>query len=256
MKKCIKGKSCRESCINKGKKCSVTLSASVSQSLARITDSLKSEYKPERYKGWEPKAKGFYGVVSFSPDEKRVVKELISRGDGKDKFGEYEVEVAVRMGNLGSSPKVISHSSKHIEMERAKGKPLWEGYQQQEGDMPMNSRQSLNSSKALKNLHKMGFFHGDIHNLQFIVDKDNVKLIDFGASAPFETNPRKLIQDLNKASKFIDWDNPDLDGDLYVQTVRKYRSMYRNPPSRKKQDVLDHENLTGMQYQKELSLLP
>lgn len=205
-----------------------------------------------KYENWKEEARGFYGIVSYSPDGKRAVKLLIDRKDGKGGFGPHEVEVGKKMAALGHSPRIHSHSEKHLEMDRVPGKPLWEGYQRQEGEEPMNSRQAAKAAAALRDLHRLGYYHGDMHNKQLIVNGDNVKLIDFGLSAPASSDPRKAIIDLNKISGLVNWSNPDLDGDPYVRLVRKYREIYRNPPSRKRKEVEEHQREAGRRYLEEL----
>lgn len=256
---CSKGKSCGSTCISKGKKCIVALGDKVSNSLGKISASLQDngdgEFRPEKYKGWKVEAEGYYGIVSFSPDGKRALKQLIDRKDGKGGFGPHEVDIGKRMAELGHSPRIFSHSDKHIEMERMPGKPLWEGYQRQEGDEPMNSTQALRAAAAIRDLHRLGYYHGDMHNKQFIVDGNNVKLIDFGLSRPASSDPRRVIQDLNKISPLIEWSNPQMDGDPYVRLVRRYRELYRNPPSKKKKEREEYERIIGEQYLAELGSL-
>lgn len=255
MAQCSNGKPCGSTCIEKSKKCRVALgdilSSSLSATKAALEGTIGEPYDPKKYADWDVHARGFYGEVSFSPDRKRAVKVLITREDGKG-FGEYEVELGVKLGELGVAPKVHSFSNRHIEMDLVKGKPLWNNYQKQEGDEPMNAEQALNASKALRSVHRLGFFHGDIHNFQFMVDGNNVKIVDFGLSRPVREDPRKAIQDLNKASSLLAWDNPALDGDPYVRLVRKYREMYRNSPSNKRDEKKEYQSEVGRQYIEEL----
>lgn len=258
--KCSKGKSCARSCIAKGRKCRAELSSDSSSNLRRVVSLLKNKqggttYEPARYKDWEVAAKGYYGIVSYSPDGKRAVKQLIERDDGKGGFGQYEVEVGKKMAAMGHSPQIHSHSDKHLEMDRVPGEPLWKGYQKGEGEEPMDAKQAEKAAAALRDLHRMGFYHGDMHNKQYIVNGDNVKLIDFGLSGPVSQDPRKVMLDLNKISGLINWSNPALDGNPYVELVRKYREIYRNPSSRKKKDVEEHQRETGRRYLEELQSL-
>lgn len=254
MAQCSNGKPCGSTCIEKSKKCRMALgdmmSSSLSATKSLVQEAVGEPFDPKKYADWEVHAKGLYGEVSYSPDGTKAVKVVIKREDGKG-FGEYEVELGSKLGELGVAPKVYSFSDRHIEMERIKGKPLWETYQKQEGDEPMNVEQALSASKALRSIHRLGFFHGDIHNFQFMVNGNDVKIVDFGLSRPVEEDPRKVIQDLNKAASLLAWDNPALDRDPYVRLVRKYRDMYRNSPSNKREEK-EYESQVGRQYLEEL----
>lgn len=254
--KCEKGKPCGGTCISQKHECRATLRNSQGQALRKASEKLQSSDSLERYEDWEEAARGYYGVVRYSPDGSRAVKTLIDRGDGKGGFGPHEVEIGKRMAALGHSPQIHSHSEKHLEMDRVPGKPLWRNYQREEGEEPMNARQALRAANALRDLHRMGYAHGDMHNKQLIVDGDNVKLIDFGLSTPAAQDPRRVLLDLNKISGLINWGNPELDGNPYVEMVRRYRDIYRNPPSRKKKEVQEHQTETARRYLEELASLP
>lgn len=178
------------------------------------------------YKDWENLAVGAYGKVQKSPDGKRVVKTLLERDGKKGEFGPYEVELARKMGNLGFSPRIHSHSDEHIEMDMAKGKPLWAGYQKGEDEPVMNTAQAKQASAALKTLHKMGFFHGDMHSQQWLVNGDDVKLVDYGLSGKLSAEPVKALQDLAKIRKLINFDNPELQSDPYASTAKRYVDAY------------------------------
>lgn len=178
------------------------------------------------YTDWEQLAKGNYGKVSKSPDGKRVVKQLLEHEGKKGEFGPYERQLAIRMGKLGHSPRVHSASKDHIEMDLAPGKPLWKSYAPSEGEGPMTTAQARKAGAAVKALHKMGYFHGDAHAMQWMVDGDNVKLVDYGLSGKIERNPVKALQDLSKWSRVVGWNNPELKGDPYFEladwTMKKY----------------------------------
>lgn len=240
-RRCVRGKSCASSCISRTKACRVNVPKSASKHLHDVHDMLdrmSKAYEKNRgifenssikvdYDSWEPLAVGNYGKVSISPDKKRVVKQLLVGKDGtKGEFGEHEIELAKKMGELGHSPKIHSHSAEHIEMDAAKGKPLWADYAKKDDEPVMNAAQARKASAAIRDLHKMGYAHGDLHALQFIVDKDNVKLVDFGLSVPVSSQPSRVMQDLAKIAKLIDWKNPELADDSYNKLVNKYLSMY------------------------------
>ena len=209
-----------------------------------------TEVDKEDYSNWETLKEGNYGRVSISPDGTRVVKTLLERDGKKGEFGPHEVELATRMGELGLGPKIHSHSPDHIEMDVAPGKPLWAGYAKGEDEPVMNATQAKKAAKAIQTLHREGFHHGDMHSQQFLVKGDDVKLVDYGLSGRNEGNSRKAMQDLNKISKLVNWDNPELANDPYVGMVRRYRTLYAGAKGNKKK-----ENEIADSYLRELQSL-
>jgi len=180
------------------------------------------------YDKWNPLAEGNYGKVSLSPDGKRVVKELLVGKDGKKgEFGEFEVDLATKMGKLGHSPKIHSHSPEHIEMDVAPGKTLWRNYARGEDEPQMTTTQAQKAAATIRDLHKMGYAHGDLHALQFIADGDNIKLVDYGLSVPVKRQPSRVMQDLSKINGLLNWKNPELANDPYVSLVNKHLDEYK-----------------------------
>ena len=179
------------------------------------------------YEKWRPIAEGNYGKISISPDGKRVVKTLLEHNGKKGEFGEHEVMLATKMGELGHSPKIHSHSDDHIEMDLAKGAPLWRSYAKAEGESRMNSVQAAKAAKAIRALHDLGFAHGDLHSQQFLADGNDVKLVDYGLSITTKRQPSRVMQDLSKISNLVNWRNPDLADDPYVQLVNKHLDEYK-----------------------------
>lgn len=243
-KNCGKGKSCSATCISRSKTCVVALSVSAGKQMGSLRDSLiqkiravkeqrlnekEKTKKADPYGEWDVIAEGFYGKVAVNPEGTRAVKTLHdSRKDGKTpEFGEYEVELATKMGELGHSPRVHSSSDRHIEMDLAKGSPLWKDYQRGEDEPVMNAAQAQKAGYALRDLHRMGFAHRDAHSQQFLVDGDNVKLVDFGLSRPVSEKPIAVMQDLAKSNPLIRFDNPELANDPYFALVNKYLTPYR-----------------------------
>lgn len=176
-------------------------------------------------------AEGNYGIVYKDEANNRVVKTL---KEGKE-WGPYEVELGKRMAELGHSPKIHSASDQHIEMDNIDGKPLWSnGYNrtddEKERDVKMTTVQAAKAVKAIKDLHKLGFYHGDMHNQQFMVDGEGgteVSLIDYGLSGKIAEDPTKAIIDFNKVGKLIDLDRPEFDNDPYVSLVRETIEKYK-----------------------------
>lgn len=180
------------------------------------------------YHLWEEYREGHYGCVRISPDGTRAVKELLPGPDGEPgEFGDWEIEVAYRMGQLGHSPVVHRASETHLEMDFVPGGPLWAGYKPEEGESVMNPGQTRKLAAALKDLHLMGFFHGDLHVRQILVDADQVKLVDFGAAGRSQDHPLKCLHDLNKIRHLAAFDNPELAGDPYIDLVNRHLDRYR-----------------------------
>jgi tRNA A-37 threonylcarbamoyl transferase component Bud32 len=167
-------------------------------------------------------AEGFMGTIDKSPDGTRVVKRL---KEGRE-WGPHEVELQRKMGNLGFSPKIRSHSADHVEMDMAKGKPLWKDFKKGDDEPVMNAAQAKEASKAIKTLHKMGYFHGDMHSQQWLVNGNDVQLIDYGLSGRTSAEPVKALQDLAKIKKLVNFDNPELQSDPYVSTAKRYLDQY------------------------------
>lgn len=241
--KCLKGKSCSQACISRKKRCIIGLSSTANKNLEKFRNRLQKAVRKQKnknnekektqgensYSGWDVVAKGYHGEVAVNPERSRVVKTLLAeRPDGTSgKFGEFEVELATKMGNLGHSPKIHSSSSRHIEMDFAPGKPLWSTYQRGEGEPVMNAAQAKAAGYAIRDLHRMGFAHKDAHSQQFLVDGNTVKLVDFGLSRPTSEKPMAVLQDLAKMNPLVRFDNPELTNDPYFQLVNKYLTPYR-----------------------------
>jgi tRNA A-37 threonylcarbamoyl transferase component Bud32 len=196
-------------------------------------------------------AEGNYGVVYQDPKTGHVVKTL---KEGKQ-WGQYEAELGKKMGELGHSPKIYSASDSHIEMDFSKGKPLWSGGffrtdEEKERDVKMTTEQAQAALAAIRDLHKMGFYHGDMHNEQFLTDGEGGKeatLIDFGLSGKIQDQPHKAIVDFNKVGKLIDIYRPELDGDPYVQLVRESVDAYREAKGQSKAAVAKRAQI-GLEY--------
>ena len=225
MKKCSIGKSCSATCIAQGKACVVEAGPEVSRALTQVSQRLSSA---SDYSDWRPVAQGNYGKVSISPDGTRAVKELLVGDDGKKgEFGEFEVELATKMGELGHSPRVYGSTKDTLEMDVAKGSPLWKSYRKAEDEAPMNAEQATKAAAAIQDLHKMGYAHGDLHALQFIANGNDVKLVDYGLSVPTTRQPVRVMQDLAKINPLVRWNNPDLASDPYVQVVNRHLPEYQ-----------------------------
>ena len=179
------------------------------------------------YEDWKTLAQGNYGKISVNPDGTRVVKTLLVHNGEKGTFGPHELELATKMGELGHSPKIHSSSDNHIEMDIAPGKPLWAGYARGKDEPVMNAAQATQAGNALKSLHKLGFYHGDNHSLQWLADGNNVKLVDYGLSGKAVTNPIKVMQDLAKISNLVRWDQKELANDPYFALVNAHLPRYR-----------------------------
>lgn len=199
---------------------------------------------------WKLIGEGNYGQVYLSPDGNRAVKELL-RGR---RFGPHEVELATRMGELGHSPRVFSSTETALEMEIAPGTTLWADYARAEDEPVMTAAQAAKVAAALHDLHKMGYAHGDLHALQFRVDGDNVKMLDYGLSVPHSERPVKALHDLNKIRSLVFWENPELEAVPYVRLVNKHLGAYREVTGQSKAAVAQRDEIAKA-YLKELEEL-
>lgn len=196
-------------------------------------------------------AEGNYGIVYQDPQSGHVVKTL---KEGKE-WGPHEVELGKKMGELGHSPKIYSASNSHIEMDFSKGKPLWTGgfnrtEDEKERDVKMTTEQAQKSLSAIKDLHKMGFYHGDMHNEQFLTDGEGgneATLIDYGLSGKIQDQPHKAIVDFNKVGKLIDIYRPEFDKDPYVNLVRDSIDQYKAAKGQSKAAVAKRSQI-GLEY--------
>jgi tRNA A-37 threonylcarbamoyl transferase component Bud32 len=232
-----------------------------------LLEQLKAEAKAEAdkvlaelenksdYTKWSEIKRGNYGKVSVSPDGTRAVKELLTGKDGKQgEFGEHEIELAKKMGQLGHSPKIHRATDKALEMDVAPGAPLWKGYQRGEDEPAMNTAQATKAARAIQDLHRLGFAHGDMHSQQFLVDGDNVKLVDYGLSQPISKNPVRVMQDLAKSSSLVKWQNPELAKDPYVQIVNRHLPAYREIKGTSKKANAERERI-AQEYLRDLKTL-
>ena len=257
-KRCNLGKSCGATCINRQKWCILELGPRIQPALPKLRNMINKGglgEAPDDYTKWNEIKRGNYGKVSISPDGTRAVKELLTGKDGKKgEFGEYEVELAKKMGELGHSPRIHRATPDALEMDVAKGKPLWEGYARGKDEPVMNAAQATKAAAAIQDLHKLGFAHGDMHALQFLVDGDNVKLVDYGLSIPTSRQPARVMQDLAKINSLINWKNPELAGNSYVQLVNKYLDQYKEVKGTSKA-AKNKKTQLGEEYLKELEKL-
>jgi tRNA A-37 threonylcarbamoyl transferase component Bud32 len=256
-KRCTLGKSCGATCINKSKWCIVDLGPKVSSALNKVKGVAggSSSAAPPDYSKWNEIKRGNYGVVSISPDGTRAVKELLTGKDGKKgEFGPHEVELAKKMGELGHSPKIHRSTPDALEMDVAKGSPLWKDYRRGEDEPVMNAAQATKAAAAIRDLHKMGYFHGDMHALQFLVDGNNVKLVDYGLSGPVSSQPARVMQDLAKINALVNWKNPELANQPYFQLVNKYLDQYKEIKGTS-QAAKNKKAQLGEQYIQELNSL-
>jgi len=257
-KRCTKGKSCGATCINRGKWCILELGPRIQTALPKLRNMVNKgglAEAPADYTKWNEIKRGNYGVVSISPDGTRAVKELLTGADGKKgEFGEFEAELAKKMGELGHSPRIYKATDKVLEMDVAKGKPLWEGYARGKDEPVMNAPQATKAAAAIRDLHKLGFAHGDMHALQFLVNGNDVKLVDYGLSVPTSRQPARVMQDLAKINPLINWKNPELAGNPYVQLVNKYLDQYKEVKGTS-QAAKNKKTQLGEAYLKELEQL-
>ncbi len=275
-KRCRRGKNCSAACIQAGMVCLVEMPESAGLATTKIKNFLLSAPKggeilrvipqgdkpvaqsqgspASPYKDWQQIAVGNYGRVSRSLDGKRVVKELLEHEGVKKEFGPHERQLARKMGELGHSPRIFSDSDNHIEMDLAPGMPVWKSYAPSGGEGPMTANQARKAAAAVKDLHALGFFHGDAHALQWMVEGNSVKLVDYGLSGKISDNPVKALQDLSKWSKVVGWDNPELAKDPYVDLVNWTLKKYGDISGQSKAAKAQREQLAKL-YLSELAAL-
>ena len=100
----------------------------------------------------------------------------------------------------------------------------------------------------------MGFYHGDMHNEQFLTDGEGGKdatLIDYGLSGKIQDQPHKAIVDFNKVGKLIDIYRPEFDKDPYVNLVRKSVDEYKAAKGQSKAAVAKRAEIS-LNYAKEV----
>lgn len=101
----------------------------------------------------------------------------------------------------------------------------------------------------------MGFYHGDMHNEQFLTDGEGGKdatLIDYGLSGKIQDQPNKALVDFNKVGKLIDIYRPEFDKDPYVNLVRDSIDAYKAAKGQSKAAVAKRSQI-GLEYFNKLS---
>ena len=93
-----------------------------------------------------------------------------------------------------------------------------------------------------------------MHSLQFLVNGNDVKLVDYGLSVPTTRQPARVMQDLAKIGGLINWKNPELAGNPYVQLANKYLDQYKEVTGTSKA-AKDKKTRMGEAYLKELEQL-
>lgn len=199
---CEKGQSCGSSCIKKSYKCEGTIGD------PKITENLKNL---NTFDFDTLIAEGLYGSV-FLDSKNKIVKKTLKDRQLKDgspnKFGDYELEIATKMGEVNYGPKVYKDLSNEsqIVMDLVKGKTLWKSYSKDTETEPDSfpEDQAKEIIRALTYLQKkLGFAHNDFHILQIIVDDDKPKIVDFGLSLPIKGNEKKGLNDWSKSFSFL-----------------------------------------------------
>ena len=181
------------------------------------------------YHLWAEFNEGSYGCIRISPDGTRAVKEILPGPDGKPgQFGANEVALAVTMGGLGHSPRVYRALESHMEIDFFPGTPMLASYKPTEDESAMNPVQTRKLAAALRDLHLMGYVHGDMHVRQVLVDGDDVKLVDYCSAAPISERPVRALHDLNKIARLANWRSEDLADDPYIQLVNTHLTRYRD----------------------------
>lgn len=194
---------------------------------------------------WEYLTKGNYGSVEIDRDQKLIRKTNVP---GRN-FGAHEAELQKIMGDAGHSPKLHKASKSEIVMDLAPGKTIWKDYRPSEDEkgVKFNDKQAENAAKAVLFLHGKGFFHGDMHSLQWMVDGDKPMLIDYGLSGKVASNPRKAMQDWTKGAAFMNLSAVKGEGGEKLRDfVDRYRAAGKSKPIKErnsKQETIANEYL-------------
>ena len=208
------------------------------------------------YHLWVEFNEGSYGCIRVSPDGSRAVKETLPGPDGgPGQFGTYEVGLAITMGELGHSPRVYRALDTHLEMDFVTGTPMWASYKPAEDETVMNAAQTRKLAAAIKDLHLMGYAHGDMHVRQILVDGDDVKLVDYGSASLISERPVRSMHDLNKIGLLANWGNDELADDPYIQLVNKHLTRYRDVKGVSKA-AHEQRDTIALDYLQELEELP
>ena len=178
---------------------------------------------------WEYLTKGNYGSVEIDRGQGLIRKTNVP---GRN-FGPHEAELQKAMGDAGHSPKLHRASEEEIVMDLAPGKTIWKGYRPGEGEkgVKFSEAQANSAAKAVLFLHKKGFYHGDMHSLQWMVDGDKPMLLDFGLSGTAQSDPRKALQDWTKGASFMNLDTvKGPAGERIRDFVNQYKEAGKSKP--------------------------
>lgn len=194
---------------------------------------------------WEYLTKGNYGAVEIDRKQGLIRKTNVP---GRS-FGEHEAELQRLMGDAGHSPKLHRASDSEIVMDLAPGKTIWKDYRPDGGEkgVKFSDAQANAAAKAVLFLHRKGFYHGDMHSLQWMVDGDRPMLIDFGLSGRTSSDPRKAMQDWTKGAAFMNLDAVGgRGGERIRDLVGRYRDAGKSKPAKDreaKQEAVAREYL-------------
>ena len=131
------------------------------------------------YKKVKKLGSGAYGTVILT-DRGTVIKLANVALSTKLEDAQNEFAGLKQFEKLGIGPKAIGIDGKTIEMELIKGKTLFDI--QKEGASPeQHQANQMKVSKALLELHRSGWVHGDAHHKNLLIDSGGkAKIIDAG----------------------------------------------------------------------------
>lgn len=202
--KCVKGHECKGRCIPRTSICKNNIDSGLISTFQNAVSSIKAGQKPPE--AIEQISEGSFGTV-WAMSDGTVTKVAQDNGD----IESHEAPAQTRAHAFGLAPKVISHGTDHINMERVGGVKI------------LSSSTSLPQEEVnefldkLRKFHKEGNFHGDIHNGNLVNTNDGLRLIDYGNS--------KIDQDV---------DSTRFKGELKMELMRlsgvlSYGNMLRYP---------------------------
>lgn len=173
-KNCTIGANCKNSCIEKSKDCIVD----TTKSKAKISTAV-SKLKVEKPKGPKPGdllGRGAFGSVTLNKDG--TVTKTFNKAISEKSFNN-ELAFQNIAAKAGLAPKLLGYKAGSFIMERANGKVATEY------DQVTRRLIATKTIEALKELHKVGVAHNDVHpgNVFYDEKTKKVQLIDFGMAS-------------------------------------------------------------------------
>jgi len=131
-----------------------------------------------KYKTVKVLGKGAFGSATLT-DRGTVIKEAHEYSKASERTAKAEFEGLAQFHKLGIGPKPIGLDGVSIEMALVKGQSLGT-LKKGSSDKEYQDKQ-MTAAKALLELHKSGWVHGDAHTENLVIDdKGKAQLLDAG----------------------------------------------------------------------------